>query len=144
MAKPEPKYRTHDSPPFVEPEVKYPPSLTDPSQYEPMSRLVERYMRDGGVPHGLPFGDDLSRVGFTELHAAAEAAGKNLEELMAKEKEPEVPPATPAAPPPPKAVEAELLPGSPEIQALAASLTRLLPGFELRPVPPKEGPDKKS
>lgn len=68
---------------FEEPTVSWPPSLTDPSQNITVDRLVAAHVRAGKPKHGLPFGDDLSRVGFTELHAAH----RDLSEQIALQRE---------------------------------------------------------
>lgn len=127
-----PKYRTVDSPKFVEPEVVWPPSMTDPSQAISVDRLVAIHVRSGKVAEKY-YGVDLSKLGFaelTELEAklSSELEKKQLGEKEAKDK------AAAQLRERQASVKARLLQqlkaGSPELQALAAELTGVLPGFD--------------
>lgn len=126
-----PKYRTPDSPPFVEPEVIWPPSLTDPSQTISVERLVANHVRSGVRPVGY-FGTDYSRLGFAELvelekQLSRDLESKELEEKDRKQKAAELQKAKQ------QSLKVRLLQqlkaGSPELQQLAAELTGTLPGF---------------
>lgn len=133
MSKENPKYRTHDSPRFVEPVVDWGPSLTDPSQDIPVSRLVARHTRLGKPAHNLPYGDDLSRVGFTELHTQLLQASESVKELQEADRLAAVnSDAAKLA-----ADKAALKPGSPELAKLAADLTAVLPGLQALVSAPK-------
>lgn len=145
MSDRKPKYRTWDSPPYVEPKVKWPESLTDPSQNMPIEKLVDRHIRAGSPAHGLPFGDDLSRVGFTELSVELQQARVRLSEARDSEKKAAAEveeKALAAAKAAREGVLAKLRAGSPELQAIAADLTRILPGFEASLPPPGGGGSK--
>lgn len=128
-----PKYRSWDSPAFVEPKVDYGESLTDPSQNIPIAQLVANHVRMGNPPHGLTFGDDLSRVGFTELALKAKEASATIADQQAAEAKLKADAAAKAIADRRavmERVDKALKAGSPEVQALAAELTRVLPGFE--------------
>lgn len=143
MAEKRTKYRTWDNAKrYEEPVIDWPASLTDPSQNISIERLVERHVRAGSPAHNLPYGDDLSRVGWTELTvqeqaaraafaraAAADAAAlkRRADEGDAARRELQ------------RRVVLQLKAGSPELQALASELTRILPGFEESVAPPGGG-----
>lgn len=141
-----PKYRTHDSAVFVEPFIEWPPSLTDPSQHISIERLINDQISRGKPPPEMYFGVDLSRMDFTEAHAGLQ----HLEELKSKQLAEEGLLKKKAEADLQAAAEARLLkvvgqlqssdlkPGSPEIQALAAELTGILPGFKAAVITPKE------
>jgi len=133
MTKENPKYRTHDSPMFKEPDVDWGPSLTDPSQDIPVASLIDRHLRGGSPAHGLPFGDDLSRVGFTELGVRAAQLRDELDKVESEGKALEAKKLE-AAQSKQRELRSKLLSqlkaGSPELQRLASELTRELPGFQ--------------
>lgn len=136
MSKENPKYRTHDSPAFVEPVVDWGVSLTDPSQDISIEKLVALHIRRGAPAHGLSYGEDLSRVGFTELHLqASDLADKVRGSVEAEKVEADKAAAAKAAAAKAAAVESVvkasgLKPDSPELATLRSELTRVLPGFE--------------
>lgn len=129
-----PKYRSWETAHlFSEPVVDWGVSLTDPSQNISVERLVAAHIRAGSPAHGLVYGDDMSRVGFTELSVELQAARSRLAEARQaeasakREVEEKAKAAGKAAR---DSVLARLRAGSPELQALASDLTRILPGFE--------------
>lgn len=138
MTKENPKYRTQDSPVFVEPLIDWPDSVTDPSQDISINRLVSDYISRGAPKPNLAYGVDVSRVDFTMAHSAI----RDLDALNARRREEDVEKKKKADAELVAAAEARLLavvgqlkssdlkPGSPEMQALAAELTGILPGFK--------------
>lgn len=123
MIKENPKYRTHDSPPWSDPPVEWGPSLTDPSQDIRVDTLVAKYQRDGVVPiDPAHYGVDMRTMDVIE---ATRRLAEAQAEIAAAEK---------------AAVEERskilsdaarvLKAGSPEALQLAASLTKILPGFQ--------------
>lgn len=117
------KYRTHDSPKFVEPKVIWPPSLTDPSQDISVRNLVDQFVRRGSPKPVQYFGEDIGRLDIIEVERRLR---ENKEILEASNKKPPVP----AAPEPAKPAPAAPAPGSPELDKLRAELTRILPGLQ--------------
>lgn len=160
MQKENPKYRTHDSPPYVDPPTVWPPSMTDGSQDISVARLVADHLRKGGLSpeESMAFGEDYSKLDLIELQARRELLNKQLEsrvgELEAEAtaaagsaaaaaagRPAEISPAPssqmiPASQQP---GSAQLQPGSPELQRLAAELTRILPGFNAAVLSSKGG-----
>ena len=126
---------------YNDPPTVWPPSLTDPSQNISIQRLINDYLSRGAAPlqpQNMAYGVDMSRLDFTTAHSALSALddlkerrllemplqeeggrGIAVSNLALKDK-----------------VLAQLKAGTPELQAIAADLTRILPGFE-EVVPPK-------
>lgn len=136
---------------FVEPAIDWPVSMTDPSQNISVQRLVDDFVSRGLPPPQMTYGVDVSRVDFTVAHAEVARvdellARQKAEEAVKKKKSDEE--LALAAELRLKKVVAQLQssdfkPGSPEVQALAAELTGILPGFKAAVVaPPKEGDSK--
>lgn len=145
-----PKYRSIDSPPFVEPVIDWPPSMTDPSQNISTERLIQDHINRTTPPPPMYYGTDLSRVDFTAAHSAL----RDLQVLQDQEKARADADKKKADADKQAAAERELLdvvgqlsspdlkPGSPGIQALAAKLTGILPGFKAAVIAPSEGDSK--
>lgn len=145
-----PRYRTHESPKYVEPVINWPDSMTDPSQNISIQRLIDDHISRGVPPKEMYFGTDLSRLDFTEAHSSLKA----LDELREKElldegfrkKKADFDLQVAAEARLMKVVgqlkSSDLKPGSPEIQALAAELTEVLPGFRAAVIAPKGGDSK--
>lgn len=146
------KYQTHDDVWYKDPETVWPESMTDPSQDVSIARLVADYISRGAPRQDLQFGLDTSRLDFTEAHSSLAA----LEALQEKQRADDAEAKKKADAEKVAAAEgrlmkvvgqlksSELKPGSPEIQALAAELTEILPGFKAAVVAPVSGGDSQA
>lgn len=146
------KYQTHDDLWFKDPEIEWPESMTDPSQDVSIARLVADYISRGAPKQDLQYGLDTSRLDFTEAHASLSALEALQEKQRAEDaelkKKADVDKAAAAEGRLMKVVgqlkSSDLKPGSPEIQALAAELTEILPGFKAAVVAPVQGGDSQA